>query len=170
MITFKLYLESMNNPYSFQKTGVENNEHSYHFATDKGNNYSVHFQHHDHDPSKATMHFKDQEGRMGVTGGERGGAAKVFSTVKHITQHHLQTNRGIKHVEMFSHTEDRARSKVYNKLIQKHAPASTHTSPTSAHDNYDTFTIHKHKDTPFRRLAAKAKDTFHSINDRLHGY
>lgn len=121
MLSYKLYLESLNTPYEYKYDRFHD---MYNFTTDAGIEYEVQFNNDtkqvgnflDRFKNDYEVSFATEDGDMSKT--NTGDQFKVFATVIKITQDFIRSTK-VNRLLVSSEKEDQSRTKLYNKLIKK---------------------------------------------------
>ena len=129
MITFKEYLtEIFDKPYTFKYIGKHPkwpDRHDYSFNTPHDKGYKVSFYHGlGGSDDNAEVEFADGVGNFDINKRQGHNAHQIFSTVKHVIKHHLDTHPEIKSIS-FSGSE-KSRVKLYDRLVSKFSSARRH--------------------------------------------
>lgn len=117
MLTYKLYLESLNSPYPYEK------ERDYfYFKSDNGKEYYVGFDDSSKNIKKLKgddiyeLWFKDEDEKMDIT--DSGDAFKILATVIEITKNFVKENK-VNKLVIAADKDETNRGKLYKKLINK---------------------------------------------------
>ncbi len=143
MITFNQYNESFNQPYDFQHhkhvDTLAHQTHEYRFQGHNKTGYNVHITHDKKGHEPAEVSFEDHDGNMHKTGASKENPHKIFSTVKHVIDHHLKQHPHISSIEFSADKQDNNRGTLYRHFAKRFA--KHHTEHEDENDH--TFTIHK---------------------------
>lgn len=145
MIPFKAFLAEIfqqHHPFEYHG-GSEHGTHRYSFKTEKGHHYHVYFSHggspettRGHNPHHAEVDFGQQERgvpKTHVTGDQREGSHKIFSTVHHIITHHIEKHPEVKHLHFTADEKEPTRVKLYQHFAKRLHHKVTQKSDSETH-------------------------------------